>query len=42
LPVSVKAHRDNECYQCHRQHADVDNVWVQFYLTLRVLKKSDR
>ncbi len=42
LPATAKAHRDGECYQCHRQHADVDNVWVQFYPTLRELKKPER
>ena len=24
-----------DCYDCHRQHASTDNVWVQFYPTLR-------
>jgi hypothetical protein len=27
------------CYDCHLKHASVDNVWVQFYPTLRGLKK---
>jgi Cytochrome P460 len=42
LASTAKPHRDGECYQCHLQHADVDNVWVQFYPTLRMLKKQKR
>jgi hypothetical protein len=34
-PDPAKAFPDANCYQCHRQHASVDNVWVQFYPTLR-------
>ena len=34
---SAKAKPDGSCYDCHKQHADVDNVWVQFYPTLRDL-----
>ena len=26
------------CYDCHRKHASIDNVWVQFYPTLRDAK----
>jgi acetyl esterase/lipase len=33
---TAKAFPDSACYQCHLQHADDDNVWVQFYPTLRV------
>ena len=32
-PASV--HDDKDCYACHLQHASDDNVWVQFYPTLR-------
>lgn len=37
LRQSAKAKPDGSCYDCHKQHADVDNVWVQFYPTLRDL-----
>jgi hypothetical protein len=33
--VTASAFRDGACYDCHLKHADVDNVWVQFYPTLR-------
>ena len=33
---------DASCYDCHKKHADVDNVWVQFYPTLRDLTKTDK
>jgi WD40 repeat protein len=36
--ASAKAAADAACYQCHKQHAQVDNVWVQFYPTLRPAK----
>jgi hypothetical protein len=32
---SAKAFADKACYECHVEHADDDNVWVQFYPTLR-------
>lgn len=32
---SAKAFPDKKCYDCHLKHAGVDNVWVQFYPTLR-------
>ena len=32
---SAKAFADKACYDCHLQHADKDNVWVQFYPILR-------
>ncbi len=32
---SAKAFPDKACYDCHLEHADDDNVWVQFYPTLR-------
>jgi hypothetical protein len=38
--ASAKAFPDAACYECHRKHASDDNVWVQFYPTLRVLKKT--
>jgi Cytochrome P460 len=40
LRASAKAKPDESCYDCHKQHADVDNVWVQFYPTLRDLTKA--
>jgi hypothetical protein len=33
--ASAKAFPDKACYDCHVEHADDDNVWVQFYPTLR-------
>jgi hypothetical protein len=36
--ATASAFRDAACYDCHLKHADVDNVWVQFYPALR----SDR
>lgn len=36
----AKAKPDGSCYDCHKKHADVDNVWVQFYPTLRDLTKN--
>ncbi len=32
---TAKAFPDKACYDCHLKHADDDNVWVQFYPTLR-------
>ena len=32
---TAKAFPDSACYQCHLKHADADNVWIQFYPTLR-------
>jgi hypothetical protein len=34
-PKPAKAHVDEDCYDCHLQHASKDNVWVQFYPALR-------
>ncbi len=31
----AKARPDQDCYQCHLKHASKDNVWVQFYPSLR-------
>jgi hypothetical protein len=39
---SAKAKPDAACYDCHLKHADVDNVWVQFYPSLRDLTKMDK
>jgi hypothetical protein len=36
LPSSG-AFGDAACARCHRQHASMDNVWVQFYPTLKKL-----
>lgn len=33
--AAARAFSDKACYDCHLQHADDDNVWVQFYPTLR-------
>jgi hypothetical protein len=38
---SAKAKPDGSCYDCHKQHADLDNVWVQFYPTLRELSQKE-
>jgi hypothetical protein len=32
---TAKAFPDKACYDCHLQHADRDNVWVQFYPILK-------
>jgi hypothetical protein len=32
---TAKAFADRACYDCHRKHANADNVWVQFYPVLR-------
>jgi hypothetical protein len=37
--ASASAFPDQACESCHRQHASKDNVWVQFYPTLRDLVK---
>jgi Cytochrome P460 len=37
MAPSAKAHEDSECYDCHKLHGYKDNVWVQFYPTLRKL-----
>lgn len=37
--ASAPAFPDRACESCHRQHASMDNVWVQFYPTLRKLIK---
>lgn len=34
---TAEVKKDSECYDCHRKHASVDNVWVQFYPILRDL-----
>jgi cytochrome P460 len=40
--ATASAFRDAACYDCHLKHADVDNVWVQFYPTLRSRVKTPR
>jgi hypothetical protein len=32
---SATAFADAACAHCHRRHASVDSVWVQFYPVLR-------
>jgi hypothetical protein len=39
ISASATAFGDQDCADCHRQHASIDNVWVQFYPTLRKLIK---
>ena len=39
---SASAKPDESCYDCHKKHADVDNVWVQFYPTLRDLTGKEK
>jgi hypothetical protein len=36
---TARAFLDKACYDCHLNHADDDNVWVQFYPTLRTLRE---
>ncbi|HTI50133.1 MAG TPA: cytochrome P460 family protein [Planctomycetaceae bacterium] len=38
--TAAKAFPNKACYDCHLQHADDDNVWVQFYPTLRKLRAT--
>jgi hypothetical protein len=38
--ATAKAFPDKACYNCHLDHADDDNVWVQFYPTLRKHRKA--
>ena len=44
IPIRIaqhaKAFPDKQCYQCHLEHGSVDNVFVQFYPTLK--KVHDR
>jgi hypothetical protein len=37
LHTSSRAFPDRACESCHAEHASKDNVWVQFYPTLRKL-----
>ena len=37
---TAKAFPDSACYQCHLKHAEDDNVWVQFYPSLHLYKKT--
>jgi hypothetical protein len=39
LHASRPAFADAACESCHQEHASLDNVWVQFYPTLRKLIK---
>jgi hypothetical protein len=39
---AAKAFPDKACYDCHIEHADDDNVWVQFYPTLRKHREKKR
>ena len=37
MQASAEAHNDRDCFACHKLHGYKDNVWVQFYPTLRKL-----
>ena len=37
LATEAEAESDGFCFECHKAHAQKDNVWVQFYPTLRKL-----
>jgi hypothetical protein len=39
LHASSPAFADADCESCHHAHASLDDVWVQFYPTLRKLTK---
>ncbi|MBS0263775.1 MAG: cytochrome P460 family protein [Planctomycetes bacterium] len=39
---TAKPFPEKACYDCHLQHAQTDNVWVQFYPTLRALQAQTR
>lgn len=39
---TAKAFPNKACFDCHLEHADVDNVWVRFYPTLRRLKDAQK
>lgn len=41
LLAEAKAFPDSDCYSCHKAHAGDDNVWVQFYPTLRRVKQPN-
>jgi cytochrome P460 len=40
--ATASAFRNAACYDCHLKHADVDNVWVQFYPVLRSQEDTPR
>jgi cytochrome P460 len=42
-PMSMKApaEADRDCYDCHRDHAADDKVWVQFYPVLRRIRNPE-
>ena len=42
LRKSAKAFATNKCFDCHAEHGAVDNVFVQFYPTLRRLENSTK
>lgn len=37
----ARANPDGQCYDCHRDHAGDDKVWVQFYPVLRRIRNPD-
>ena len=39
---TARAFLDKACYDCHLNHADDDNVWVQFYPALRRHREEKR
>jgi cytochrome P460 len=38
--AQAKPFPQNACWSCHNQHAEVDNVFVQFYPVLREARKA--
>ncbi len=42
LRKSAKAFATHKCYDCHAEHGAVDNVFVQYYPSLRRLQKSTK
>ncbi len=38
--AAAQAFPNTACYDCHLEHADDDNVWAQFYPTLRKLRQD--
>lgn len=42
LKKSAAAQPDASCFKCHLEHGNDDNVWVQFYPTLRLIQEKFR
>ena len=41
LKPTAKAFNKRVCFACHNEHAQDDNVFVQFYPVLRKVKEGD-